>query len=100
MNIVGLIVALLIGAGIGWLLSRRGGQSGAGSEQSLLETRLRSYERDLEAARNDLSSQAGKLDALKTELVSVSADLKGREVELGVLEEKLKSLEPVEAELE
>src|SRR5436190_1066860 len=102
-NIVGWIVALLVGAAAGWLLARQRGANGAnsgGAEKESLDTRLRSYERDLEAARAELNSQRGTLNSLKGELVNTSTELKSREIELGVMEDRVKALEPFEAEIE
>ncbi len=99
-NIVGWIVALLVGAAAGWLLSRQRGANGGGAEKESLEARLRSFGRDLEAARAEVNSQSSTLNSLKTEVVNTSAELKSREIELGVLEERVKALEPLETEIE
>jgi len=99
-NILGWIVALIVGVVAGWLVSRRAGERGASNEKEALNARLRSCERDLETARGELNSQTGTLNSLKNELVTTSTELKSREVELGVLEERIKSLEAIEKEQE
>src|SRR5690349_16106855 len=103
-NVIGLIVALLVGAAVGWLVSRRAtaavASASAGAERESLGARLRGAERDLEAVRAELTSQSNTLSALKNELVNTSAELKSREVESSVLEERIKALEPLEDALE
>lgn len=105
-NVLGWIVALLVGAAAGWLLSRQRGANGAqntnagAAERESLTARLRTCERDLEAARAELNSQSGTLNSLKSEVVNTSTELKSREIELGVLEDRVKTLEPLEAEIE
>ncbi|MDQ3009259.1 MAG: hypothetical protein M3X11_00945 [Acidobacteriota bacterium] len=102
-NIVGWIVALLIGVAAGWLLSRQRGANGPynlRAEKEVLDNRLRSYARDLEVARAELNSQSSTMNSLKSEIVNTSAELKSREIELGAMEDRVKALEPFEAEIE
>lgn len=97
-NIIELIIALLVGVGAGWWLARRNADTAATNEQQALEDKLRTGERDLNIVLGELRSQREQVTSLKSELVTASADRKSCEVEIGVLEERVKSLEPLEAD--
>jgi predicted flap endonuclease-1-like 5' DNA nuclease/uncharacterized membrane-anchored protein YhcB (DUF1043 family) len=98
-QIIWYLLALLIGAAIGWTLSKSSARKAAARERENLENKVRSYERDLDKTRGELRTHRDQLNSLRSELSNSTVKLKNRDSEINELQTKLKSFELVEADL-
>ncbi|MCI0665889.1 MAG: hypothetical protein L0220_32945, partial [Acidobacteria bacterium] len=94
-----LLVSALIGFLIGIFWSRQRRKEIWAKDKETLETKVRSYERDLDKTRGELRSQREEVNSLRSELASSSGKLQSRNSEIGMLEAKVKTFQTLESEL-
>ena len=95
-----LLIAGLIGFFIGMSSARRRTREAWAKEKERLESKIRSYERDLDKARGESKTFREQAVSVKNELTASTGKLQSRDAEFGAMEAKLSTLERFVPELE